>query len=157
MVSKFTSNIFSFWFEILLAALIFSACVGPEKIPKPKNLIPEEKYIDLMVEIQHIITYRNANPDSSDADSLKLVVFEKYDVTNEQYVASHHYYQRQVDQQIKRVDEALKKLKTEEKYIQAHIDSAIEANALQDSLMRADTTLEKNQELKPKLMEMGQN
>lgn len=153
MVSKFTKNIFCVGLGTLLSALILSACVGPEEIPKPENLIPENKYIELMVEIQHIITYRNANPDSSnDADSLKLVIYEKYDVTGEQYAASHQYYQRHVDQQVKRVGEALEKLKAEEKYIQAHIDSSIEANARQDSLMKADTTSDKQRELNPKLI-----
>ncbi len=153
MVSKFTKNIFCIGLGTLLSALILSACVGPEEIPKPKNLIPEDKYIDLMVEIQHIITYRNANVDSSiDVDSLKLVVYENYDVTEEQYAASHQYYQRHVEQQVKRIGEALERLQAEEKYIQAHIDSALEANALQDSLMQADTTLDKQQKLNPKSM-----
>lgn len=154
MVSKFTKNIFCIGLGTLLSVLILSACVGPEEIPKPKNLIPEDKYIDLMVEIQHIITYRNANPDSSvDADSLKFVVYENYGVTDEQYAASHQYYQRHVDQQVKRVGEALERLKAEEKNIQAHIDSAKETNALQDSLMQADTTLDKQRELNPQLIE----
>jgi hypothetical protein len=118
----------SFWKHIgvagFLGALFFlSSCIGPEEIPPPKNLIAEENYIDLLVEMQHITTYRNAKPDSVNADSLKDLVYKKFGITEEQYLISRQYYQTQVKRQLQRVNEAIRRLEGEEGYIQAHIDS----------------------------------
>lgn len=107
----------------LFSAIILSGCVGNEEIPVPDDLIAEQNYVDLLVEMQHIVTYRNSEPDSVNADSLKTLVFNRYKVTEEQFMASHTYYQSQVSDQLIRVDEAIRQLDMEEQYIQAHIDS----------------------------------
>jgi hypothetical protein len=107
----------------LLMVFIISSCLGLEETPKPDNLIAEENYIDLLVEMQHIITYRNAKPDSISADSLKDIVYEKFGITEEQYAKSHAYYQQHVDRQLQRIDEAIRRLEGEENYIKTHIDS----------------------------------
>jgi|TARA_R100001015_G_C4615658_1_gene171683 hypothetical protein len=97
--------------------------MGTEKSPRPDNLIAEENYIDLLVEMQHITTYRNAMPDSVNADSLKSLIYDKFGITEEEYLTSHQYYQKQVDRQLIRVNEAVRRLEGEEQYIQTHIDS----------------------------------
>jgi len=125
-------------FGILLA--ISYSCVGPEEIPKPKNLLPEDTYIDLLVEVQHLITYQNAYPDSVNSDSLTSSIYDKYQVTEEEFLASHEYYQKQVKEQVGRIDEALLRLKAEDEQLKAHMDSVREANVRQDSIARADSS-----------------
>ncbi|HBX64983.1 MAG TPA: hypothetical protein DEG32_02035, partial [Balneolaceae bacterium] len=88
---------------VLSTLLFFSNCMGTEKSPRPDNLIAEENYIDLLVEMQHITTYRNAMPDSVNADSLKSLIYDKFGITEEEYLTSHQYYQKQVDRQLIRV------------------------------------------------------
>lgn len=108
----------------LLATVgFFTGCVGNEEIPPPKDLISEPNYVDLLVEMQHIITYRNSEPDSVNADSLKQVVYDRYGITEEQFMESHRYYQSQVSEQLIRVNEAIRQMDLEEQYIQTHIDS----------------------------------
>ena len=113
----------SLFLLLLIAGLTILNCVGPEDTPPPNNLIDERNYIDLLVEMQHITTYRDAQPDSVNADSLKALVYQKFNITEEQFLASHDYYQKQVEKQLNRVNEAIRQLENEEQYIQAHIDS----------------------------------
>ncbi len=140
MVNNFFKPLLNFGIGIMLITIAISGCLGPEKIPEPDNLIPEDQYIDLMVEMQHIIIYRSAEPDSVDVDSLKAIVYDEYGVTDEQYQASHEYYQRHVKQQLERVDKAIKRLEDEQKFIMAYIDSMNTVNAKMDSLAKADST-----------------
>lgn len=127
----------------LLLGLILTfsySCIGPEEIPEPENLLSEDIYIDLLVEFQHVITYRNAKPDSVNTDSLTALIYEKYQVTEDEFLVSHEYYQKQVKEQVDRVDKALQRLKAEEDQLKAHIDSVRKANAPQDSTALADTS-----------------
>ncbi|MEQ8523535.1 DUF4296 domain-containing protein [Gracilimonas sp.] len=107
---------------LFLVVTVFG-CLGPEETPKPDNLIDEQNYIDLLIEMQHISTYRDARIEDVNADSLKSLIYNKFNITEEQFLATHEYYQKQVDRQIKRVNEAIRQLENEEQYIQAHIDS----------------------------------
>ncbi len=108
---------------VLLFFLFLNGCLGPEKTPRPENLISEQNYIDLLVEMQHIKTYKNVQPDSISADSLKELVYQKFGITDQQYLESHTYYQQQTDRQLQRIDEAIRQLNHEQQYIRAHIDS----------------------------------
>lgn len=123
-----------------LVFVISYSCVGPEEIPKPKNLLPEDTYIDLLVEVQHVITYINAYPDSVNSDSLTLLVYDKYQVTEEEFLSSHEYYQKQVKEQVERIDEALLRLRTEDEQLKARMDSVLKANTRRDSIARADSS-----------------
>ena len=107
----------------LLLLITGFGCTEPDETPKPDNLIAEQNYIDLLIEMQHISTYRDAQPDSVNADSLKQLVYQKFGITEEQFLASHTFYQKQVERQLDRVHEAIRQLENEEQYIQAHIDS----------------------------------
>ncbi len=115
----------------------FTGCAGPEDIPKPKDLISEQNYIDLLVEMQHITTWKNARPDSVNADSMKQLIYKKYHITEKQFFASHEYYQKDLSHQLDRVDEAIHQLQSEETYIEQHIDS-VKKNEEQDSLLHQD-------------------
>lgn len=111
----------------LAILILISGCLGPEEIPKPQNLIDENNYVDLMVELQHLKTYQNAYPDSVNTDSIKTIIYERFGVNEEQFLSSHAYYQKHTREQISRVNEVLERMNQEEQYIQTHIDSMISA------------------------------
>lgn len=96
----------------LLLILLGSCSDNPQK---PNNLIGEDKYITLLVELQLVRTYdQNANVDSLTVDSLTSEVFEKYDITGEQFRKSHKYYQQFPKEQKGRVDKAIERLKMDQ-------------------------------------------
>lgn len=117
--------------------LLISGCMGPEEIPKPNNLIDENNYVDLMVELQHLKTYQNAYPDSVNTDSIKTIIYNRFGVNEEQFLASHAYYQKHTKEQIARVNEVLNRMNQEKQYIQTHIDSVIivQKNQAEDSTL----------------------
>lgn len=97
------------YFLVFLFILMTSCSGNPQK---PDNLIEEEKYTDLLVELQLIRSYsENAATDSTTIDSLTSLVFQKYEVTNESFRESHRYYQQFPEEQKIRTDKAIERLK----------------------------------------------
>jgi hypothetical protein len=127
-----------------LVILVFSGCSGQGSPEKPDDLIPEDQYIDLLIEMQHIQSYRNAEPDSVNADSLKEVVFNSYNVTDSQFLATHKYYQLQPDLHLRQIDSVLKKLDNQELRIRAFIDSIQSLRQKRDSLQTPDSLDQQN-------------
>lgn len=129
LINKFVVLLF-IWGVISLPFI--TGCDGSET--QPDNLIQENTYIDILVELQLIRTHHNAMPDSIDADSLKQLVYEKYQIDEEQFVSSHQFYQKQVKEQLNRTDEAIKRLENEQRKIRAQIDSLQPDTAYTDTL-----------------------
>ena len=94
---------------ILLVAGMWGCSTGPEK---PDNLIPEKKYISLLVELQLVRSFaENAQTEIATVDSLSSEVYDRYSVTSEQFIASHNYYQKFPEEQKERVERAIEQLK----------------------------------------------
>lgn len=99
---------------VLAVAGMFLGCSEDVENQRPKNLIPEDTYIDLMIELQLLESYRTSIPKDSlkvNIDSLKNVIYDKYKVEEQQFLASHQYYQRQVKPQADRISNAIDSLK----------------------------------------------
>lgn len=124
--------------------MVFTGCSGQNSPEKPNDLIPEDQYIDLLIEMQNIQSYRNADPDSVNADSLKTIVFNAYNVTDSQFLVSHKYYQLQPDLHLRQIDSALNKLDNEELRIRSFIDSIQSKRQKRDSLQTADSLDQQN-------------
>ena len=96
-----------------LLLLFLAGC--SESIEKPKKLIAEEKYINLMVEMQLVRTYGEyAEVDSISIDSLRKEILQKYGESEQTFVASHQYYQRFPQEQQKRIEKAIERLKMDQ-------------------------------------------
>lgn len=79
---------------------------------KPDNLLTEDTYINLMVELQLLRSYQQqGQPDSSAVDSLRNSIFEQYGATETQFRTSHEYYQQDINQQSERISEAIERLR----------------------------------------------
>lgn len=98
---------------ILLISGLCTSCDEENRQKAPDNLIAEDKYIDLLVDLQLIRTHYNSLPEEVNLDSLLNVIYENYNVTEEQFLESNTYYQQQVEAQIKRSNEALRRLRLE--------------------------------------------
>jgi len=98
---------------ITLLLFLLIGCMGNPQ--KPDHLIPEKKYIDLLVELQLVRSFAdNATTDSTTVDSLTKAVYKKYGVTAQQFHNSHEYYQQFPEKQKERVDKAIEELKMDQ-------------------------------------------
>jgi hypothetical protein len=78
----------------------------------PNNVLNEETYTDLMVELQLLKSYQQkAELDSLSADSIRREIFEKYETSDQQFQKSHRYYRQDVENQSKRISTAIEKLR----------------------------------------------
>lgn len=98
-----------FSFMVLVSFTVFS-CSGQTE--PPENLVAEDTYINLMIELQLIRSYQaQSQADSAAIDSLMRAVFNKYGVTKKQFKQSHAYYQDQLEEQTDRIDIVIERLR----------------------------------------------
>lgn len=73
---------------------LFLGCQSVEKTPKPKNLIGEEKMVDLLVDMLKVdatISYSTGLFEKRDVQARDLI-FEKYNIDSLQLAQSSAYY-----------------------------------------------------------------
>jgi len=101
--------------RLCVAGIILLVTFGCSSTPeKPEGLIPEKKYTTLLVELQLVRSYgENTQVDSTIIDSLTAEVYNKYEVSAQQFKQSHTYYQHFPKKQKARVEKAIEKLKME--------------------------------------------
>lgn len=77
--------------------LLLFACQKVEKTPKPKNLIPEEKMVAILVDLAKIDAAASISEKEFRKRGLvgKSFVFEKYQVDSAQLIQSNNYYAEQ--------------------------------------------------------------
>lgn len=98
---------------LLFVCMLLAGCMEEE--PPPPDLIEEDTYIDLLVEMQLVKSYQEkVLPDSNLADSLMPKIMTKYEVTEDQFKRSHTYYQQQISEQQQRISEAIDRLRKDQ-------------------------------------------
>ena len=118
------------YFVLIFLLIVTSWGCGDEAIvPKPENLIEEETYIRLLVEVQLLDALAYTTDSLSTGDSLKQVLFSRYNVTEELYLQSNAYYQSQIDDHIARLDSARSLLETEIKNLKQAQDSGSDSES----------------------------
>jgi hypothetical protein len=97
------------FFGLILMCILLAGCNHYNK--RPKHLIPDSTYINLLVELQLLKSYQQAQrPDSVTVDSLRKAIFKKYGTNERRFKKSHTYYRRHVKQQNERIKKAIKRL-----------------------------------------------
>lgn len=115
---------------ILLVCGLLGCSDAPEK---PEHLISEQKYIDILIEKQLLRTLNKyARTDSVEADSLRKAISKKYDITDKQFMDSHAYYQQFTEEQEKRIDKAIDKLKEQLRLRKTTPDSMVTDSTTKD-------------------------
>lgn len=103
------------WLPTLILLLFLSVLGCSDDPSKPEVLIKEDKYIDLMVELQLVRSYGETNSlDSLTVDSLTDEVFQKYETTDSVFVQTHNYYQQFPENQQKRIEKGIERLKMDQ-------------------------------------------
>ena len=106
---------------LLVSVFLFSffGCGDEEIVPKPDNLIDEETYVKLMVEIQLLDAWVFTSDKISNPDSIKQELFRYYNTTEESFYLSNAYYQSKPEDHVARIDSALKILEREQQLNQS--------------------------------------
>jgi len=104
---------YTFLFLLLATGISFLNGCSDEQDIKPENLIPNDTYVDLLVELQLLRSYSYTDPEL-DKDSVSSIIFEKYGVTSQDFYISHEFYQTQIEDQIERVNTAIERIKKEQ-------------------------------------------
>ncbi len=76
----------------------------------PENLIEEDLYIDVFVELHLLNAFIEATDSLMNQDSLKHELFKKYTIPENDFLSSHAYYQSQTQLQQIRLDSASARL-----------------------------------------------
>jgi DNA-binding ferritin-like protein len=97
---------------IAVILLIITFGCSSESSP-PDELIDEQTYEQMFMEFAIINQLDQRLLQKNSQDNLRQIVYEHYNVTEEEFRISHEYYERQVDAQLERVKEMSRTLRTE--------------------------------------------
>ncbi len=103
------STFFSTFWKITLLAMLLASC-NEEAEYKPDDLIPEDTYIKMLIELEMAHSFKVLPEDSVYVVRLLDGVFEHYDVTLDQFERSHEWYGRDTHEQLRRYRRAIDKL-----------------------------------------------
>lgn len=103
------STFFSTFWKIFLVALFLAACNGEAELI-PDDVIPEETYIKMLIELEMAHSFKVLPEDSVYVVRLLDGVFEHYGVTLDQFERSHEWYARDTHEQLRRYRRAIDKL-----------------------------------------------
>ncbi len=80
-------------FTVLILGL-FAACQSVEKTKKPENLIPEDKMIEVLVDLAKLDASQSYNETAFSKRSVKIkkLIFAKYSIDSLQFAKSSNYY-----------------------------------------------------------------
>lgn len=123
---------------IIMLAFAISSC-GDQTAPE--DLLEEDRYIDVFSELLVVNQMDEEQLDGVSRDYLKEQVFEKYGITQKQFEQSHRYYQKQPDEQLRRLDKIEEQLTDQRERFQDRLDK--DRKQLADSLVGPDSLLPK--------------
>lgn len=103
---------------IIIFVVILGACQNVNKAPKPDNLIPEDKMVDILVDLQRLDAVIQKNDQQFEMRNVKAkdLILEKYQVDSLQIANSSNYYaedfsvNESIYEKVKTILEAEKKL-----------------------------------------------
>lgn len=79
---------------LIIFVVILGACQNVHKAPKPDNLIPEDKMVDILVDLQRLDAVIQKNDHQFEMRNVKAkdLILEKYQVDSLQIANSSNYY-----------------------------------------------------------------
>lgn len=100
--------------RLLIAVIFLMITFGcsSESSP-PDELIDEQTYEQMFMEFAIINQLDQRLLQKTSQEKLRQLVYEHYNVTEEEFRISHEYYERQIDDQLERVKEMSRTLRAE--------------------------------------------
>lgn len=126
----------------MTCSLLLAGC-GDKKPKPPKDLIPEDQYINMLVDYEMVQSYEFMHGDSAHVQQLVDSVMHHYGATREQFMRSHAYYQKDVKAQKKRFNKAIEQLRKE--MVRLEDQRQGKDSASRDSTLKADSTAHSTQ------------
>lgn len=99
---------------LLASALLFAGCRTSDK---PEDMMAESEYTELLMEVfitQNLIQLKEL---TEKRDSVMTDLFDRYGVTEDQFIRNHEYYQIQANDQKERIDRIRDRLREEREKI----------------------------------------
>jgi|AntDeeMinimDraft_5_1070356.scaffolds.fasta_scaffold00091_11 hypothetical protein len=131
---------------LFLLVLILTGCQDIDKQKKPENLIPEDKMVNVLVDMLKVSgsqSYSNIKYRRRDVNAKKLI-FKKYDIDSLQLRESTSYYASDFEVNERIYDSVRSRLKFEDKKIDSLLGKQEKEN------FRKDHPQEKSKKLKVK-------
>ena len=97
---------------LCLIAAVLCGCSADKPEP-PRDLIPEDQYIHILVEYEMVQSFEFMHGDSVNVRQLVDSVMQHYGVSRKQFERSHNFYQQDVQAQKERYKKALETLRQE--------------------------------------------
>lgn len=98
-----------YFFLTLIAVFTFAAC----STSSPDHLLDEETYIKLFIELAVLDQYDPLLLEQKQKEQLQEQILESYGVTFEEFRDSHDYYEKSLQDQIRRTERATQLLRAE--------------------------------------------
>lgn len=97
------------WLVFFLLVLILGSCQEIDRTPKPENLIPEPKMVDVLTEVSLLHGARSYNKTLMDEKGIEPYpyIWEKFSIDSLQFVRSNNYYSENY-KQYKRIYDSVK-------------------------------------------------
>jgi len=104
---------------LFLLLMVLGACQDVNKAPKPKNLIPEDKMVDLLIDLQKMDAVISKNKIYFELRKVKAkdLIFEKHQVDSLQVAQSSNYYAEDFTVNTRIYEKVIAKLKAQKKVI----------------------------------------
>lgn len=92
--------------------ILMVSCQNVDRMKKPKNLIPQDKMVDVLVEVSLLQAARNYNKVMLEEKGInpERYIWDKYDIDSLQFATSSQYYAQNYRQYERIYDQAKEKL-----------------------------------------------
>lgn len=104
----------------------------------PDNLIPEEKYLQIFTELIVLNQISDEQLNGLSMENLEEQIFEKYEVTQEEFRISHTHYQKDPEKQLERIRLIEESIQKQRKELQEKFNDDRE-RLLEESAAEPDT------------------
>lgn len=120
------------FFYIFLIPLFILSCTSNTIYKKPENLIPRDKMVDILVDMQLALGAKSIkNIDGKKNVEYMHLVYEKYQIDSARFAENNFYYMTNIDEfnkVLRKTESKIQAMKKEYKAILKKQDSVINSN-----------------------------
>jgi len=141
---------------IVVFAVLLSCNNG--KIKRPDNLIPQNKMVDIIVDLTLLNSAQGLNKKVLDKEDIlpDLYVYKKYNIDSIQFLKSNAYYAHDIDVYHEIYVKVKARISKDKEKYKKIADIEAKEKKKQDSLRRAKNRINKEQTLKVKKKEVNE-